>query len=300
MAAHTDLDRYNNAAKTLTNACRSSTAAPSGAAAPSTTRRRRTAAEGVAADPVRLQPRHRLHARGRRELLAGLPGRRRRDLLAEVVTPTPRRSCRHRLRAGRRHDVAFAPARCRSAAPVRADELGSRRAVHRAAVRRAGPRARGELHALAGHGRRRPYRDGSIGAVLAHRRRPPAHQRRRRGDCHRLHLDDGRHITITIAFAGVALASGAWYLDVSPQAFAKPAAANPVGATVTLIGAQTRAAGDHAVGQDDRHRRSPSPPTPRSSRPATSATTIYADSGDANITAFTDTTHVTATSAPTS
>lgn len=49
-------------------------------------------------------------------------------------------------------------------------------------------------------------------------------------------------VTITIAFAGVSLASGAWYLDVSPQGFCIPSAKDPVASVVTLNGALTRAA----------------------------------------------------------
>jgi hypothetical protein len=49
-------------------------------------------------------------------------------------------------------------------------------------------------------------------------------------------------VTITLTFPGTALASGAWYLDVSPQAFAKPTAKDPVGATVSIADrGQTRA-----------------------------------------------------------
>lgn len=49
-------------------------------------------------------------------------------------------------------------------------------------------------------------------------------------------------ITISVAFAGVSIASGAWYLDISPQGFVVPSAKDPVGAVITLTGALTRAA----------------------------------------------------------
>jgi hypothetical protein len=47
---------------------------------------------------------------------------------------------------------------------------------------------------------------------------------------------------ITIAFAGTAIASGAWYLDSSPQAIIVPSAKDPVASSITLIGALSRAA----------------------------------------------------------
>jgi hypothetical protein len=49
-------------------------------------------------------------------------------------------------------------------------------------------------------------------------------------------------VTITIAFAGVSLASGAWLLDVSPQALAIPSAKDPVASSINLTAALTRAA----------------------------------------------------------
>jgi hypothetical protein len=49
-------------------------------------------------------------------------------------------------------------------------------------------------------------------------------------------------VDITIAFAGTALASGAWSLDVSPQAIVRPAAKDPVGSSIDLHGALSRAA----------------------------------------------------------
>ncbi len=49
-------------------------------------------------------------------------------------------------------------------------------------------------------------------------------------------------ITITVAFAGVAITSGAWYLDSSPQAILKPSAKDPVGSVIDVFGALSRAA----------------------------------------------------------
>lgn len=49
-------------------------------------------------------------------------------------------------------------------------------------------------------------------------------------------------VTITSAFPSTTLAVGTWYLDFSPQAFIVPSAVGPVGASVTLTGAATRAA----------------------------------------------------------
>lgn len=99
-------------------------------------------------------------------------------------------------------------------------------------------------------------------------------------------------IDITIAFAGTALASGAWSLDVSPQAIVKPAAKDPVGSSIDLTGALSRAA-DITL----------SAKTGAITVTASAAVfaagdvgkTIYADNGVAAITAFTDTTHVNAT-----
>jgi len=49
-------------------------------------------------------------------------------------------------------------------------------------------------------------------------------------------------ITITTAFAALVQASGAWYMDVSPQAFLTANAKSPAGSAVTLSSAITRAA----------------------------------------------------------
>ena len=55
---------------------------------------------------------------------------------------------------------------------------------------------------------------------------------------------DSTHLTVTIsiAFAGTALASGVWSLDASPQAIAVPSAKDPVASSITLTGALSRAA----------------------------------------------------------
>lgn len=49
-------------------------------------------------------------------------------------------------------------------------------------------------------------------------------------------------LTITTTFAGTSLSSGAWAIDVSPYAFLRPSAKDPVGGVITLASAQTRAA----------------------------------------------------------
>jgi hypothetical protein len=55
---------------------------------------------------------------------------------------------------------------------------------------------------------------------------------------------DTTHVNVTVstAFLALAIASGAWYLDVSPQGFAIPSAKDPSGASITIAGATTRAA----------------------------------------------------------
>jgi hypothetical protein len=99
-------------------------------------------------------------------------------------------------------------------------------------------------------------------------------------------------IDITIAFAGTALASGAWYLDVSPQSMVKPSAKDPAGTTITLIGARSRAA-DVTL----------SAKTVGAARTITASAAVftagdvgnnfYADSGIANIVGFTSATVIT-------
>jgi hypothetical protein len=99
-------------------------------------------------------------------------------------------------------------------------------------------------------------------------------------------------VDITIAFAGVSLASGAWYLDVSPQAIVVPKAKDPVASSIDLSGALTRAANLTLTAK-----------TGAITVTASAAVfvagdvgkVLYADSGIATITAFTDTTHVNAT-----
>lgn len=48
-------------------------------------------------------------------------------------------------------------------------------------------------------------------------------------------------VTVATAFAGLAIPSGSWYLDVSPQGFAISSAKDPVGSGVTITGAVGRA-----------------------------------------------------------
>lgn len=50
------------------------------------------------------------------------------------------------------------------------------------------------------------------------------------------------NVTISSAFSSVSLASAAWYLDLSPQAFLWSTSTGPAGTAVTLTGASTRAA----------------------------------------------------------
>lgn len=49
-------------------------------------------------------------------------------------------------------------------------------------------------------------------------------------------------VTISAAFAGTSIASGAWQIDASPQAFLRPTVKSPAGAAVTLRTGLTRAA----------------------------------------------------------
>jgi hypothetical protein len=99
-------------------------------------------------------------------------------------------------------------------------------------------------------------------------------------------------VDITLTFPGTALASGAWYLDVSPQAFAIPTVKDPVGATVSIAGAATRAAVMTLSAKTGAI-------TVNASAAVFSAgdvgKTIYADSGVAKITAFTSGVQVSAT-----
>lgn len=55
---------------------------------------------------------------------------------------------------------------------------------------------------------------------------------------------DSQHVTVqvSVAFASTSLLSGSWSLDVSPQGFAVPSAKDPVGSVVQIEGAMTRAA----------------------------------------------------------
>jgi hypothetical protein len=99
-------------------------------------------------------------------------------------------------------------------------------------------------------------------------------------------------IDISIAFAGTALATGAWALDASPQAIAVPSAKSPVASSITLAAALTRAAGLTLSAKTGAI-------TITASAGVFSAgdvgKTIYADSGVAAITAFTSATSIDAT-----
>lgn len=55
---------------------------------------------------------------------------------------------------------------------------------------------------------------------------------------------DTTHVTVLVAtaFLSTSLASAAWYLDVSPQGFLKPAAKDPAGSVITIAGSVSRAA----------------------------------------------------------
>ena len=99
-------------------------------------------------------------------------------------------------------------------------------------------------------------------------------------------------VDITVAFAGTALASGAWTLDLSPQAILKASAKDPVASTIDLTASLSRAASITL-----------SALTGAITVTASAAVftagdvgkTIYADNGVAAITGYTDTTHVSAT-----
>jgi len=99
-------------------------------------------------------------------------------------------------------------------------------------------------------------------------------------------------IDISIAFSSTSLASGAWTIGLSPQAILKPSAKDPVASVIDLTGAQTRAADITLTAK-----------TGAITVTASAAVfvagdvgkTIYADSGVAVITVFTDAQHVNAT-----
>lgn len=102
----------------------------------------------------------------------------------------------------------------------------------------------------------------------------------------------GVTVDISIAFAGVALASGAWYLDVSPQGIVKPSAKDPVASSIDLTGSLSRAADITLSAKTGAI-------TVTASAGVFAAgdvgNTMYADSGVAAITAFTSATQVSAT-----
>jgi hypothetical protein len=105
---------------------------------------------------------------------------------------------------------------------------------------------------------------------------------------------DSTHVTVTItvAFSGTALASGAWYLDVSPQAIVKPSAKDPVASIIDLSSSMTRAADITLSAKTGAI-------TVTASAGVFAAGDVgkilYADSGVAAITVFTDASHVNAT-----
>lgn len=99
-------------------------------------------------------------------------------------------------------------------------------------------------------------------------------------------------VDVSIAFAGTALASGAWYLDASPQAIVKPSAKDPVASSIDLAGSLSRAA-DITLSA-----KTGSITVTASAGVFVSGDVgkvIYADSGVATITGFTSATEVAAT-----
>lgn len=94
-------------------------------------------------------------------------------------------------------------------------------------------------------------------------------------------------ITITIAFSGTSVPSGTWYLDGSPNAFLKPSAKDPTGATITLAGGLTRAAGITFSNKTIGTARTVTADAAVFSAGDVGAN-LYADSGTANITGYTD------------
>ena len=104
---------------------------------------------------------------------------------------------------------------------------------------------------------------------------------------------DSTHVTVTIssAFTGTSIAAGAWLLDLSPQGFATPTATGPVGGTVDLRGSLSRAADIVLSAKTGAG----------VTVTATSAVftagdvgkKLFAGGGDADITGYTDSTHVT-------
>lgn len=99
-------------------------------------------------------------------------------------------------------------------------------------------------------------------------------------------------VDISIAFSGTALASGSWYLDVSPQGIVKPSAKDPVASSIDLVGSLSRAANITLSAKTGAI-------TVTASAGVFAAgdvgKTIYADSGVALITSFTSATQISAT-----
>jgi hypothetical protein len=97
---------------------------------------------------------------------------------------------------------------------------------------------------------------------------------------------------ITIGFGGTALASGAWKLDVSPQAILKPSVKDPVASVIDLTASITRAADLTLSAKTGAITVTASAGI---FAPGDVGLSIYADSGVAAITAYTSPTQVDAT-----
>jgi hypothetical protein len=99
-------------------------------------------------------------------------------------------------------------------------------------------------------------------------------------------------VSVTIAFTSTALASGAWYLDISPQAILKPSEKEPIASTITLTSALSRAA---SLTLSDKTGTITVTASTSIFTAGDVGKTIYADSGVALITAYTSGTQVSAT-----
>lgn len=95
--------------------------------------------------------------------------------------------------------------------------------------------------------------------------------------------------TISQPFDGTAIAAGGWTINGSPVAFVKPSATGPVNASIALRGSQARAADLSLSGTSG-------PATATASTAVFDAgdvgKVIYSGTGEATVTAFTDSTHV--------
>jgi hypothetical protein len=94
-------------------------------------------------------------------------------------------------------------------------------------------------------------------------------------------------VTIVIAFASTALASGAWTLDVSPQALLKPSAKDPVASSIDLHAGLSRAANLTLSAKTGAITITASAAV---FAPADSGKVLYADSGEVTLTYSTPTT----------